>query len=1161
MAKKPLNTHDATVNGLRGPFAPRRGANPLKAGYTGLVSGTSRRGCNATRIPGHQSTDHTYECTLAIVCTTSKATIRQLVQLPRNLARTALPTCQLHLQRASAQRPPAIDHPSTIRESFMESALVRALRSAVDTVQPPGRGVHCHAVSHRRNSASIEEMALRLVEDANDMCRRPGSPGRMHIIERIVKTCRNVIRNGVNPAEIGPDAQPHISLLAALHARFLVSGGDIRYLDKEIQFFPYVLSKTKGSHVIACVHRHWSRALDERAQLSFELKDVDAAITQSLKYAELCEAGRERGVAHQEHAQLLDRRYTIAKLFEDLAASADALQKAADELVEPSHLWLWIDVNDNRTTKLGRYWESTRSLRAVREAKALNTLITATARESRAGFMMPKLLLHGGMIRKTLSYADHTAENLEEAIKLHCEGLGNYTEWKKGPPKGRKPPPMLPLVAREELEKATRVELASCYMNRFLFVSGPQADVDLAMEYTRQIPGPEGTHELSLSLSVRYDHFGKVTDLEEATMTAIDAVRRTTTKHEDYSRRLWWVAKMLTDGYWGSQRKPSYWMVARRRKVRKFRMRLANTRSAAIQCYQSASGRRLHKLAKQIRWRSRSCLKTALYLCKTALVMSGANVTRICATLLAARIYSSVGAWAKAFAHFAQTFGYLLCLDVQYLEWPDRRSIVDAINETCGLAACAMLRTGQAPANAVKLLDVARGIVVNLLLDTKAISYIEQLEAYDEPLFRDYAMLQTQRASTPMVRTAAVPRLDTMQLPELEPYVDQMSLLQRRLRIIPGFREFQRQLSDVDIISAAKEGPIVCFTLSKAGGHFLVITKRGIRNGEIAGLTEEMVEKYAQNLNARKGIVEMLRSLGRYLVRPLEEEYRREREGSQPGDPLPRVWWHMSGALSRLPLHAAGPLRVACDTDATGKVEGRGQAIPKKVMGLAVSSYLPSIRHLIEARIRRRANLPAKDQRKVLLVLMPWTAGYPDLDVVGQAESIRAILAAARWPAATILVCPSKAEVLQVISGVHFAIFACHAVADPIDPARGGVLLCPGPDGAPERLTGRDLETVDLSAARLACLFTCSNAASKSRPKSGGESPAAVFQMAGFQEVTATLYPAIDAVANRVCTRFFKKVVEAENVASYARLFHSAVSKARRETTITGWSSFIHVGI
>ncbi|KAH7139830.1 CHAT domain-containing protein [Dactylonectria estremocensis] len=1097
-----------------------------------------------------------------------------------------------------------MDDPDLWKLSSAIAAGIRMTKTEAGRDAVVGNGGYC-----------IEDMARKLVKGANE-ARQTGNGtldlGR--VAEAMIKRSQALVKEEKKKGcATRPNTAPaEFCLVASIHARYILSG-DIKYLDQEMQHLARFLAGTKSPRDRLSVRQQWSKVHEERAKRTWETKDLNQALAQALIYLDLCRSSEARSKAMQASARLLELRFDMAGASYDLEQAAEYLQRAAGEVVGRHDKW--IQPNYSRSAVLMTLWEATRSLDALRAAKAASDETAQTAKRAELHDVVPRLLLSAGRARKMLLYYDRCQGTIEDAISCLREAHALLKALRNPRSKTR-----MGEADSAELEWALTLELAACFMYKFNLVSACRTDVDNALGLYTQIPARVGRSEWAMCRSARYDHFGAVRDLEEAARDAMRSTRGSRPWEMDFGRRMLLAGHLLSQGHWGSQRKPSYWLLARRRRVRTCRFKAPDRGGVALTAapskpirplsksivnlirgistlsmdvttqFRSALRRQVQRQGRRIPWHSRRCLSTALFLCKAAVRAPGPNAARLMATLLAGQIYGACGAWEQAVGEFGEIFDLLQCLNLMFLDGLDRHRVLDRVASACGIAARSMLMARRDPMAAVKIIAGGRDMVVNSLWDTGGNDTLQKLEATDTPLFREYGTLQRKMvamaAERPRYKGAPAPT-PRAPVPQhklgLSVLVAEAGRVQRRIRELPGFEHFHRQHTDADLLAAAKEGPIVCFELGVgggSGGHWFIVTKRGVRSGELTGLTPKMAAKYARHVGERKFIVGldgagsrewehelsvMLRALGKCVLLPLEEEYYRERAGRKDGDPLPRVWWHMSGAFGLLPLHAAGPLQFPCEAVDGAKVKGKGKASKlRRVMSLAVSSYIPSISHMVEARRRRRkTSLPAKDKRKVLVVLTLWgTTGYRSLDVAGLAETARAILSGARWAAPTVLINPCREVVLEALSGVHFALFACHAVSDPADPMHGGLLL-PHAGGKTERITMRDINAaVDGDVARLACVFACSNnQVPRARPADECSHVAAGLHVAGFQEVAATLYPVDDHVANRVFARFFKKVVEAENVGSYARLFHSVVAGVRRETGLADWSSFIHVGV
>ena len=215
------------------------------------------------------------------------------------------------------------------------------------------------------------------------------------------------------------------------------------------------------------------------------------------------------------------------------------------------------------------------------------------------------------------------------------------------------------------------------------------------------------------------------------------------------------------------------------------------------------------------------------------------------------------------------------------------------------------------------------------------------------------------------------------------------------------------------------------------------------------------------------------------------------------------------------------------------------------------------------------------------------TGGWPDLDVMEEAESVRVSSAeigagSSEWLGGPDNEPPNKRNVQNSLGKHRIAYFACHGVSDAADPSNSGLLLADGGDGQPERLTARDIADLSLKHAELAYLSACHTADNESEDLMDEVIHlASTLQVIGFPHVVGTMWQADDKAANNIARIFFKKVaaqmrvarkIGTSNVApDYAYALHQAVKTVRdghadggrwknASDNVTVWAPFIHIG-
>ena len=240
-----------------------------------------------------------------------------------------------------------------------------------------------------------------------------------------------------------------------------------------------------------------------------------------------------------------------------------------------------------------------------------------------------------------------------------------------------------------------------------------------------------------------------------------------------------------------------------------------------------------------------------------------------------------------------------------------------------------------------------------------------------------------------------------------------------------------------------------------------------------------------------------------------------------------RVWWMPTGLLGLFPLHAAGH-------------PGRPGALDA-----ITSSYTVTARTLADARGRAAVSV-----RRQLTVALRHTPGLPDLPgTAAEADELqdqRRSLPPLRDGQAT------TANVLGALQKATWAHFACHASANPMHPAVGGLHLHDG------MLTAPTIGQLRLSGAELAYLSACSTGNRGVRSEDESIHPASAFQLAGFRHVVASLWPLEDQIAATAARSFYRYVEQDQPAHALRRVALELrdMHPARPDL----WAALIHTG-
>ncbi|WP_049795765.1 CHAT domain-containing protein [Frankia sp. EAN1pec] len=392
------------------------------------------------------------------------------------------------------------------------------------------------------------------------------------------------------------------------------------------------------------------------------------------------------------------------------------------------------------------------------------------------------------------------------------------------------------------------------------------------------------------------------------------------------------------------------------------------------------------------------------------------------------------------------------------------------------------------------------------------------------------------------------------------------------IRVLPGFDSFLRPPTLADLRTAASAGPVILPVVSSFGSYALIVTERGlldpvelpdltpdaVRDRIIAFLTalddpqdQEGHKRLAETLgwlwDALAGpVLQRLDALGFLALTPAASPaWKRLRTKWQPeatgpersaghaaSAGRPRLWWCASGMLAFLPLHAAG------------HHETRHRGAPHTVLDHAISSFTPTLRALIHARRPVPAHPPATGapavttdaratgtpvtpvapvasgppaaSRRIVAVGMPRTPGAGDLP--GAEKEIHRLETLFPGQVRTLIAHEAThAAVAAALPHAHWAHFSCHGYADLRNPSNSRLLLT---DHERDPFTVVDVARLRLDTAVLAFLSACETGR-PGGPADEGIHLASAFQLAGFRQVIATLWPVSDSAAAELAEELY----------------------------------------
>ncbi|QGI82589.1 hypothetical protein CEK25_009318 [Fusarium fujikuroi] len=461
---------------------------------------------------------------------------------------------------------------------------------------------------------------------------------------------------------------------------------------------------------------------------------------------------------------------------------------------------------------------------------------------------------------------------------------------------------------------------------------------------------------------------------------------------------------------------------------------------------------------------------------------------RIRLALSAAETYASQSNWEESNQLLKKAVELLPAVSPRSSSHNDKEHMLANFVGLASTAAAVAWNAGRDPYHALKLLELGRGIIANLLMDMRGdISDLKQRHA---DLADDYISLRDELDSTgdkpsPSVPSNGASSLES-QATRRRKADQRFTDLIAEIRARPGFDSFFFPPTADEMMVAASSGPIVVVNLSSYHCDTFLVQLDHISVVELPDLTLEDAQ--------RQAYVEWLWDV---ICRPCLNAL--GFKDPTPENSWPRVWWIPKRYLSRLPLHAAGYHTAASSSTDT-------------VMDRVMSTYASSIKALIHGRRHTIRGLETAEPESALLIAMPKTPNLSAGGLLPFAADEVDMLAA---------LCPSlgleptmpprrRDEVLEHLKTCKIFHFAGHGQSDPADPSRSCLFL-------------EDWETNPLTAGTLrdhrlqdnppffAYLSACSTGANESdKFADEGVHLAQAFQLAGFRHVIGTLWRVSD---------------------------------------------------
>jgi len=458
--------------------------------------------------------------------------------------------------------------------------------------------------------------------------------------------------------------------------------------------------------------------------------------------------------------------------------------------------------------------------------------------------------------------------------------------------------------------------------------------------------------------------------------------------------------------------------------------------------------------------------------------------------------------WESSSQLLEEAVALLPTLSPRWLRHTDMQQMLADFAGLASTAASTLLNTRRDAYDALRLLELGRGVIASLFMDMRG--DISDLQQQHPDMANEFISLRDELDS-PTDSLSLSASIDEVYPWELRAQrrleADQtLGTLISRIRAQPGFRNFLLPPTADELMAAASLGPVIVINVSPYRCDAFLIETNKIQVLGLPDLTLKGVQERAQKLRsvshaATYGAAPLLEWLWDVVARPVLDAL--GFDGPIVDGNWPRVWWVPTGVLSQLPLHAAGY-----------HTRGGHETVIDRVM----SSYASSVKALVHGRRYEVQRSIGTLSGEALLVGMRET---PDLTanrilsfVMDEIEIVQNLCPSLGLR--PMRPTPCKDGVLKHMQACSIFHFAGHGKSDPDEPSRSCLLL---QDWKSDPLTVGDLREhrIQETPPFLGFLSACSTGANRvDRLVDEGIHLVSAFQLAGFRHVVGTLWEVSD---------------------------------------------------
>ncbi|MCJ1328910.1 hypothetical protein MMC10_005587 [Thelotrema lepadinum] len=473
------------------------------------------------------------------------------------------------------------------------------------------------------------------------------------------------------------------------------------------------------------------------------------------------------------------------------------------------------------------------------------------------------------------------------------------------------------------------------------------------------------------------------------------------------------------------------------------------------------------------------------------------------------------GRWQHAIDILQAAVELLPILSPRALRHVDKQFALKAYDGMAACAASMSLNAGKRPYDALRLLEIGRGVIAGLLLEMRGDLSSLQQECPD--LATEFITLRdtldNNGEDSVLLRFDAESKSKEESSKKRREADKRLSELIEEIRTKHGFSGFLLPPTEEEMIRLADPDPIVITNISHFRCDAFLIDHKGIRVLEFPDLKRIEIHEQVKNLRTLRAtsaynMAPMLEWLWEALAKPCLDAL--GFKSAVTDENWPHIWWIPTGQLTYLPFHAAAR-----------QARGTKEAVLDRV----ISSYSLTLKAMLYGRRQKQPNLspPPHSASKALLVAMPETPTYPRLPWASDEVSMLQGLCPSLHLQPLVPAALSRTEILTAIRSCKLFHFAGHGRTDATEPAHSSLLL---PDWQSRALTMgdlRDCRLQDSGTPFLGYLSACSTGATEVvKLADEGVNLVGACQLAGFRHVVGTLWE----VSDRCCVDVARGVYE-----------------------------------